>query len=84
LYYSLDVNISLIDLVDNKKMLTKGDVVEAQIRYRGEVKNVTILDINHLQKTATIEFEKTDATLAAGQSVVFYKGNECLGGGIIT
>lgn len=79
----LTSTFDLIDVVDNKNMLQSGDQIEAQIRYRGEVKNITILKINHSQKTAQIEFENSDASLAAGQSVVFYQGRECLGGGIL-
>jgi tRNA-specific 2-thiouridylase len=78
-----DTKISLIDIIDNKKILHKGDSIDAQIRYRGEVKSIIILAIDHCEKTAVIEFEKTDAIVAAGQSVVFYRGKECLGGGII-
>ena len=70
-------------MVDNKNSISSGKVIEAQIRYRGEVKKITIIDIDDNANTAKIEFESTDATLAAGQSVVFYDGRECLGGGII-
>lgn len=74
---------SLIDVVDNKNILKPGDSIEAQIRYRGVVKNIRILKIDHNTKTAEIEFENIDATLAPGQSVVFYQDRECLGGGIL-
>lgn len=76
-------NVSLIDMVDNKNKLKKGDNIQAQIRYRGEIKNITIVDIDHKNKTANIEFEQSDPTLAGGQSVVFYDGKECLGGGTV-
>ena len=75
--------VNLVDIVDNKKMLTAGDTIQAQIRYRGSVKEITILEIDHNRKTAKIEFANNDATLAPGQSVVFYQGKECLGGGIL-
>jgi len=75
--------IELIDIVDNKKILKQGDSIQVQIRYRGSLKKITFLYINHRNKTATIEFDESDATLAPGQSVVFYDGIECLGGGII-
>jgi tRNA-specific 2-thiouridylase len=75
--------VSLIDIVDNKNHLKKGMILQVQIRYRGQVKNIKILDINCEQKTAEIEFFESDATLAAGQSVVFYREQECLGGGIL-
>jgi len=75
--------VNLIDLVDNKNCIKKGDILSAQIRYRGKVKKITILDINHDDKIARVKFAKSDATLAAGQSVVFYKDKECLGGGVL-
>ena len=75
--------VSLIDVVDNKNTLMAGMSIQAQIRYRGEVKDITIIKIDHNLKTAEILFTKSDATLAAGQSVVFYQGSECLGGGIL-
>lgn len=76
-------DLSLVDVVDNKNILEKGSQIQAQIRYRGSVKNMTILEINHSLRTARIEFKDIDATVAAGQSVVFYRDQECLGGGII-
>jgi len=75
--------VKLTSVVDNQKILNQGDILEAQIRYRGSVKKITILDINHDNKTATIEFATSDPTLASGQSVVFYRGQKCLGGGVI-
>lgn len=75
--------VNLVDVVDNKNVLGEGVTIESQIRYRGKVKEITILEINKEIKTATIDFAEPDATLAAGQSVVFYRGKECLGGGII-
>ena len=56
--------------------------LECQIRYRGEIKKITIKEINHEEKTATIKFLEPDASIAEGQSVVFYTGKECLGGGV--
>lgn len=73
----------LIDVVDNKHVLTVGQNITAQIRYRGEVKNIQITEYDPDAKIMTIVFEEPDATIAAGQSVVFYQDRECLGGGII-
>lgn len=75
--------VQLIDVVDNKNMLHAGMSIEAQIRYRGTVKKITIIEINYSAKTATVEFNEYDPTLAPGQSVVFYNDKECLGGGIL-
>lgn len=80
---AISTKVSLIDVVDNKKSIKNGDIIEAQIRYRSHIKKIRIDNINHDAKTAEIEFENSDATLASGQSIVFYKKRECLGGGII-
>ena len=74
---------SLVHVVDNKQQLCSGLDVECQIRYRGEVKKVHIVSIDHEKNTMNIEFDEPDASIAAGQSVVFYDKKQCLGGGII-
>ena len=74
---------NLNDVVDNQSIFEERVHLEAQIRYRGEVKNCTITEYNSNDKEMTIEFKTSDPTIAPGQSVVFYKGRECLGGGII-
>ena len=82
-----DQEISLIweldDVVDNQNLFEKGMHLEAQIRYRGEVKNCIIVRYSPENRQMTIEFTEPDPTIAAGQSVVFYRGKECLVGGII-
>jgi tRNA-specific 2-thiouridylase len=74
---------SLIDVVDNQNIFARGMDIEAQIRYRGEVKHCSIIEYNSVTKNMIIKFDEPDATIAPGQSVVFYKGKECLGGGIV-
>ena len=74
---------NLDTVVDNQDIFADGVDIEAQIRYRGEVKKVKIISYNKNKKTMKISFDKNDASIAAGQSVVFYDGNICLGGGII-
>lgn len=76
-------NILLEMVVDNQDFFKKGMRLEAQIRYRGEVKRIEIISYNKKNKTMEILFDKTNASLAPGQSVVFYDDNICLGGGII-
>ena len=73
----------LVDMVDNQNIFSVEQDLEAQIRYRGSVKKITINEFNSIQKTAIITFSEPDPTIAPGQSVVFYKGRTCLGGGII-
>jgi tRNA-specific 2-thiouridylase len=55
---------------------------EVRIRYRAPRVQavVTLLDEEH----ARVDFEHPQRRVAPGQSVVFYKGAEVLGGGIIT
>ena len=69
----------IITLENMNWMSNTSDKLEdltAQFRYRQ-----TPIPVNIYKKTLVplIEIEKP----AAGQSVVFYKGNECLGGGVI-
>jgi|AntAceMinimDraft_6_1070360.scaffolds.fasta_scaffold01894_5 tRNA-specific 2-thiouridylase len=74
----------LIDVIDNQNSLKEGGVVTAQIRYRGSTKKVTISEIDQHNKIAKIIFDTPDPTITPGQSVVFYDGNVCLGGGVIS
>ncbi len=73
----------LESVVDNQDIFHEGMTLEAQIRYRGEVKKVDILSYEREQKTMSIWFHEGDASIASGQSVVFYDGEVCLGGGIL-
>lgn len=57
------------------------DVLEAQTRYRQTPFLVTVTSISH--DSLTVTPKDTIETPAPGQSCVLYKGNECLGGGII-
>jgi len=55
--------------------------IKTKIRYRHKLASATIY---HLElKTYTLKFEKSQRAITPGQSVVFYKGEELLGGGII-
>ncbi|MFZ2484605.1 MAG: tRNA 2-thiouridine(34) synthase MnmA [Minisyncoccia bacterium] len=55
--------------------------LSARIRYRGEKIPITIKDST--SDSATITFEKPVRGLSLGQSMVFYSGEVCLGGGIM-
>jgi tRNA-specific 2-thiouridylase len=65
--------------------------IKIKIRYRTEFAKATIHStFSHLRKCANIKnkiykvvFEKPQRAITPGQSVVFYKGEEVLGGGII-
>lgn len=76
-------NYDLVNVVDNQGSLVSGRDLCVQIRYRGDVKKITLTAIDHVKASAKITFEESDPTIAPGQSVVFYKDNVCLGGGII-
>ena len=54
--------------------------VSAMIRYRGELIPVSI---NKTINGLAVDFLKPARALASGQSIVFYKGQELLGGGIL-
>ena len=54
---------------------------EVRARYRQELSKVRIVSAN-ISET-TFEFEKPQDILSSGQSLVIYKGDECIGGGII-
>lgn len=53
----------------------------AKIRYRQKDQACTVELIKN--KSAIVSFDKPIFAAAAGQSIVFYKNEECLGGGII-
>jgi len=59
----------------------EGAPLVARTRYREKLQDCHIVDV---QKTrATIVFEGLTPIASPGQSLVLYKGEECLGGGII-
>ena len=57
--------------------------VSAQVRYRGEPLPCTLLETGPGEWHVTFT-DELPAGVAPGQAVVFYKGDECLGGGTIT
>lgn len=75
--------VILQNIIDNQSVFKEGMKCKAQIRYRGDIKNITIESLDHLNKVMTIIFNEEDYTLAPGQSVVIYQNEFCLGGGIV-
>ena len=55
--------------------------LKAKIRYRQEEQPCRIIEAK--KGTLLVEFDESQLAIAPGQSVVFYLGNNCLGGGII-
>lgn len=58
-----------------------GSKIKAAIRYRQTPEKATLI-LTHKDK-GTVEFAKPVRAITPGQSVVFYTGNEVLGGGVI-
>lgn len=54
---------------------------EAKIRYRQQQQACTILSLDG--RNCVVEFDEPQRAVTAGQSVVFYQDDDCLGGGII-
>ena len=54
--------------------------ITAKIRYRS---NDTPCKLEHDSKNTFIEFENPKFAIAPGQSIVFYNGDTCIGGGYI-
>ena len=60
----------------------QGTKLQARTRYRQELQNIKIVKAD--ADSATIEFQTYQETIAPGQSLVIYHGDDCLGGGIIS
>lgn len=68
-------------LLAHQSFFPIGARLECEIRYHGQIKNCRI--VGKSDTTLQIEFDTHDPSLAPGQSVVFYQGNLCIGGGIV-
>ena len=74
----LDISdLNLISLDD-----IYGKDVHARIRYRGKLLPISVEQMSAHE--ARVSVEASEEGIAAGQSIVFYKGEECLGGGVIS
>lgn len=56
---------------------------EARIRYRQPLESCQVQSVKENHKFIRVIFTKPQRAVASGQSVVFYSGDEVLGGGII-
>lgn len=57
----------------------ENEALEARIRYHGERFAVTVESLGD----EGVVYFKTPQLVAPGQSIVFYRGTECLGGGVV-
>ncbi len=64
---------------------TIGEALQARTRYRQPLEDVeiTVVGAAEAVDTATVSFSAYQNTITPGQSLVIYRGAECLGGGII-
>lgn len=65
----------------NGNVPERGKKFSARTRYRQQLQDVIIKYA--ADDSAKIEFESIQEPVASGQSMVFYDGEECMGGGII-
>jgi len=80
LLYKKEVQLENIHLISKKQALenlTKTDNLSAAIRYRHKPVSCII------DKNLKVTFIENVRAVTPGQSLVFYKENQCLGGGVI-
>ena len=73
-------SLSLSDINWVRKIPTPTTPIDARIRYRQTPVACRVIAED---TTATVYFEEPQSIVSLGQSMVFYKEGECLGGGII-
>jgi len=78
--YSKTIFISSV--VDQTDCFQDNMECEAQIRYRGEIHQVSIVSFSKDTKKMELKFSEP-VLVSPGQSVVLYKKDICLGGGIV-
>jgi len=69
--------IKLKDINWNQGVEMIGKKISARSRYRAPLQEIVFVD------SAKVKFDRPQFTISAGQSLVFYDGEVCLGGGII-
>jgi len=71
----------ILGITPSNSPLAGGEVLECRIRYREKLTKCTITDKK--EGIYQVDFKTPQWAVASGQSVVFYDGDSCLGGGII-
>ena len=79
--YSDKLKASSVHFTTNTPKATRFDCT-AKFRYRQKDVKVTV-ELNDDQTEAWVYFDEPARAITPGQAVVFYDGEECLGGGII-
>ena len=69
--------IKLTDIHWINQPLTEGARIQVRLRHRGAL-------INAIYSADTLHLESAERAVAPGQSAVVYRGEECLGGGIMS
>jgi tRNA-specific 2-thiouridylase len=62
---------------------TVGTQLQARTRYRQALQDIEVVSVDEKNQSARVEFKTRQDTITPGQSLVIYKGEECVGGGII-
>ena len=73
------LNITHLNLISHDDIY--GRDVHARIRYRGKLLPISVVKMSAHE--ARVSLLQNEEGIAVGQSMVFYRGDECLGGGVI-
>ena len=65
------------------RIAEQGEKIEIRVRHRASLVEATIHFDGKDFENATLELSSEQRAITAGQSVVFYSGDVCLGGGIV-
>lgn len=76
-----EIQIHSVNWISDLALSTKHSSLTARFRHQGELVPVTITKLKN--DLYNITFKKPQTAVASGQSLVLYKGKECLGGGVI-
>lgn len=70
-----------INIISDLEPTAKNERVSAKFRYRQKDNEVTLTMVD--STTAMVHFDEPISAVTCGQEAVFYKGEICLGGGVI-